>query len=161
MSDESTDLNAFEKRLTQVPPDPGRLQRDALLFAAGLAAGRRGRFWPTAAGGLALLCLGLCLTLVLRPPAVVEVECVVIVRLPAPEPEAPPSLQQERPPQSVVAVTPEWLEGIRLRERVLRDGLDAMTSSVWAAAPTPTTREIPGFSDLRLNASPSSGEPLP
>jgi hypothetical protein len=163
MSDESTDLTAFKQRLAEVPPNPGRFERDALLFAAGRAAGRRGRFWPVAAAAMALLSAGLGAVLVLRPPTAIEIERVVIVSPPnrSPTPEPGPSAQQESPSPVSAPLASEWIEGVRLRERVLRDGVGATPSPVWAAAPLAAPSDIPDLSALRLNASPTSGEPLP
>jgi hypothetical protein len=42
------------ERLSQFTPDPGRLDRDALLFAAGRRSVRSGRVWRAAAGVLAV-----------------------------------------------------------------------------------------------------------
>jgi hypothetical protein len=171
MSDESTDLTPFEQRLAEVPPNPGGFQRDALLFAAGRAAGRRGRFWPAAAAALALLSAGLGATLALRPPSVVEVERVVVVPAPPPSvPEPAPPAQPERSSLAVAPLVPEWSEGMRLRERVARDGLGAAPPSVWLApAPLPPPGQEAGglgasvsdLSTLRLNATRLPGEQFP
>jgi len=162
MSDEANDLTAFTQRLADVPPSPGKFQRDALLYAAGLAAGRRGRFWPAAAATLALLAAGLGTTLVIRPPSVVATVRVVVVPAPPPMPEPVPSPQQERPPLASAPLAAEWIEGVRLRERMLRDGVSPTSSIVWAALPRATMpNEIPDLSALRLNATHLPGEQFP
>src|SRR5262245_2702578 len=56
------DLNDVERRLAAWQPDSGRLDTDAMLFAAGLAAGRRGRgrfLWPALCVVLTLQAAGL------------------------------------------------------------------------------------------------------
>src|SRR5258708_7360012 len=129
MSNEPTDLSAFQQHLAEVAPHPGRLERDALLFAAGQAAGRRGRFWPALAAALALVSAGLGTTLLLRPPRVVEVERVVTVTVPVviptpvPVPESVPSTNEERPSLTAAPLAPELIQGLRLRESVIRDGV--------------------------------------
>jgi hypothetical protein len=45
----------FADRLAGLTPAVGRFDRDALLYEAGRAAARPGRFWPAAAAALALL----------------------------------------------------------------------------------------------------------
>ena len=43
----------FAERLSRFTPDAGKLDRDALLFAAGRASARPSRRWPALAGALA------------------------------------------------------------------------------------------------------------
>ena len=43
----------FAERLSRFTPDAGKLDRDALLFAAGRASARPGRRWKALAGALA------------------------------------------------------------------------------------------------------------
>jgi len=166
MSNEPTDLTAFEQGLAEVPPNQGSFQRDTLLFAAGLAAGRRGRLWPVATAALALVSVGLGATLLLRSPSVVEVERVVYVEkdlAPTPQPPAPepPSPQQERPPLAAAPLPPEWFEGLRLRESAIRGVFSSTPSAVWAAPASPSPNDVPDMSALRLNAPPLPGEPIP
>lgn len=168
MSNEPTELTAFERKLAEVPPHLGGLQRDALLFAAGRAAGRRGTFWPAAAGVLALVSLGLAGMLVFRPPAVIEVVRVEYrsappTRPPAERISAPADSAQLCPPLAWAApLAPEWIEGMRLRERVIRDGVNSMPSPAWAPAPEqPTSDEVPDMSALRMNANPMPGDSNP
>jgi hypothetical protein len=47
-------MSEFLERLSRFTPDGSALERDALLFAAGQAAGRRGRGWKTLAATLAV-----------------------------------------------------------------------------------------------------------
>jgi hypothetical protein len=56
------DLSEFERRLARWHPDAEGLDAAAMLFAAGHAAGRRGRgrfLWPTLCAALAVLAAGL------------------------------------------------------------------------------------------------------
>jgi hypothetical protein len=168
MSNEPTDLNAFEHHLAEVAPHPGGLDRDALLFAAGQAAGRRGRFWPVLCATLALVSAGLSTALVLRPARVVEVERVVTVTVEVPvpvqvpAPELAPATSDDRPPLAATPLEPDQVRGMRLRERVLREGVGVLPSTVWAMPPAQSRRpEVPDLSALRLNAPRSPGELIP
>lgn len=169
MSDTTPDpgLTAFARILAKATPDRGSLDRDALLFAAGQAAGtRRGRLWPVATAALVLLSTGLAATLALRSPAVREVERVVYVPAPAP---TPPAVSDSLPARAVASpaappLGPEWVDGLRLRERILRDGIAAMPApAVWsAAAARPLPDDLPDPSALRLHARPySTGDLFP
>jgi hypothetical protein len=80
------------KGLNRFTPNPGGLDRDALLFAAGRASARTSRVWKVAAGALAVSQL---LTLMLlwprpAPPAVA----------PAPSPVAPAVIEPVVPAES-------------------------------------------------------------
>jgi hypothetical protein len=164
MSNEPTDLTGFERKLAEALPHPGGLQRDALLFAAGRAAGRRGTFWPTAAGMLALVSLGLGGIVAFRPPAVIEVVRVEYRSAPLADraPAPAESAQIRSPLASAAPLAPEWVEGLRLRERVIRDGVTSLPSPAWAPAPEqPTTDEVPEMSALRLNINPAPGDSNP
>jgi hypothetical protein len=57
------------QRLSQFTPDGSRLDRDALLFAAGRASVRPNRGWMAAAGALAACQLATLVFLWPRPPA--------------------------------------------------------------------------------------------
>jgi hypothetical protein len=167
MSDEPADLTAFTRTLAEAAPHPGHLNRDALLFAAGLAAGRRRRFWPAVAAALALLSAGLGATLLLRAPAVREVDRIVYVQVPAPVPESvrpptpAPSTPEEPSPLASAPPGAEWIAGLRLRNQVLRDGLSALPTTVWLAPAPGTAETVPDLSALRLNAPSSLRERLP
>ena len=158
MSHEPPDLAAFTRTLAEAVPHPGRLDRDALLFAAGRAAGRRGRFWPATAAALAVLSASLGATLLFRTPAVVEVVRIVHVPIPAPAPE-PAVLPAEEPsPPPAAPLAAEWVTDLRLRERMLREGSSAVPSSPWAAAPSRPTPDVPDLSSLRLNPTHPTGD---
>jgi hypothetical protein len=157
MSEEPTDLSAFTQKLAEVRPDAGQLQRDAILFAAGVAAGRRSGHWPKIAVSMAVLAAGLGATLLFRPPTEVkvEVERVVLVQVPVPEPESPISVKDEPVPPP----TSDFSEGLRQRERFLRGDGGTLVSEVWAPLPTAAKpNDVPSLSALRLNAKPKLGE---
>ena len=68
----SPDLSPFADALKQLAPQPAHLSRDALLFAAGKAAGGSRIppwLWPTATGSFAALSLVLAGFLVSPSPA--------------------------------------------------------------------------------------------
>jgi hypothetical protein len=157
MPDETPDpqLNAFARSLAATAPHPGRLDRDALLFAAGRAAqARHGRVWRVGTLLFALTSAGLGATLTLRPASVVEVERTVY--LPAPPPatsatrprlEAPPAISP-----AVAGSDAEWAASVRLRERVLEEGIAGLpTPSPLAYVPAPplSERDIPELAALR------------
>jgi hypothetical protein len=163
MPDETPDpgLSALARALAAAAPHPGRLDRDALIFAAGRAAGaRRARGWRYSTAAMALLSAGLAAALTLRTPAVVEVERVVVV------PAAPPAVA-ERPPAPpektapLPAVSPpaaELAEGLRLRQRVLREGVAALPAipPSWYAPPERPLSEsdVPELGTLHRFAAP-------
>ena len=158
MSGEPDHLRAFTHALAGVPPDPGRLQRDALLFAAGRAAGRRGAFWPATAALLAALSAALTVALVSRPPTRVEVVRVVPVPTPVPaDVPGPVPAPDDRAEPTESEPSPALAEGLRLRQRVLREGVRALPQAPWAsAAPLPSS-DVPDLYSLRLNASHPDG----
>jgi hypothetical protein len=161
MPDETPDtgLNAFTQALAAVAPHPGRLDRDALLFAAGRAAeARRGRVWKAFTTLLTLVCTGLCATLVFRPPTVVEVPRVVVVSVPAAKPPAPAPPDDNPPSLPAGSLQSDWAEGMRQRESILRGGVAALTSPppVWPALSerTPIDRDVPEMAALKRFAQP-------
>jgi len=146
-----TDLTPAERELEAAlgrlhPARPG-IDRDELMFRCGQASVRRGgRFWPGLAAVLAL-CLGLSLAI---RPAPREVERIVRV---AAEPAA--EMVRRRVPPVPVDLghwTPLPDDGyIRLREKVLARGLDALPTPI-AATAVPRedfAREILGEAGLR------------
>jgi hypothetical protein len=72
----------FIERLSLFTPDGSRLDRDALLFAAGRASGRRHRAWPAVAG---LLAAAQLLTLALLWPRSIPSEEKMAANAPLPE----------------------------------------------------------------------------
>src|SRR5262249_23056654 len=80
-------VNELESALAAMSPMPSRLDRDALMYAAGRAAAPRRGLWPLLAGGFAVVAVGLAIhDLTLQPPVI---EKNVTVREPARESPAP------------------------------------------------------------------------
>ncbi len=159
MPDETPDrgLNAFARALAVASPHPGRLDRDALLFAAGRAAqARQGRAWRLSTAALALLSAGLGAALAVRPapaPGVVEVERVVYVPAPTPPaPQQPPAMPEALSPPVAAPAAAVWAEGLRQRERALREGIAGLPPAALAwSAPLPpplSERDVPELSAL-------------
>jgi hypothetical protein len=118
MSDQTRDpeLTALEAALAALRPVPDAIERDRLMFQAGRASvPRPGWKGPVGVAGLAVLTFGLGLA-VPRPPA----------------PD-----QRLSSPDSVVIRSDEGSDAtslprasyLRLRQVVLRDGIEAMTAS--------------------------------
>jgi hypothetical protein len=80
-------------RLSRFTPDAGRLDRDALLYAAGCASARPNRAWIALA---AVLALSQALTLVLLWPR--PTSPVAHVPPPAAQPPAPPTSDSPESP---------------------------------------------------------------
>ncbi len=121
------ELTKLEASLAALRPQAGGFNRDRLLFCAGQASvSRRGWGWPAATTCLALATISLALTLWLQP---VPEPSVRIVYLPAPPAEAPapprPGPEDEASPAPPTPRPPE-LAYLRLREQVLRFGLDGL-----------------------------------
>ena len=154
MSTEPDPMKPFLDRLAKAAPHPGRLDRDALLFDAGRRSARRGAFWPLTALGLAVLSA----ILVIRPARVVEVERIVYLPAPAATAVAEPAEPAEPVPQAA-PLPREWIDGLRLRQRVARDGVNALSSTTWAA-PASSANDVPDFAALRLNAPATKGDRL-
>ncbi len=137
MSEQTHDaeLAGFERALKALAPTPGRIDRDALMFQAGQAsAPRAGWRWPAATVALASTAIAFG-TLWQQRPAVVVVDRpvpqLVYVEAPVrdPEPLTPAPTLENGP----VAQTGY----VRLRNDVLRWGVDAMPTLPAAAFVTP------------------------
>jgi hypothetical protein len=155
MSGEPDDLSAFTRSLANVPPHPGRLDRDALLFAAGRAAGRRGVFWPATAVALATLSVVLAGILATRTPTVVEVPRIIPVPTPiAPEgpPPQPAPVEDARPVPTPSAPSPDLAEGLRQRQRLLADDTSERGRAPWITETPARSADVSDLSSLRLNA---------
>ena len=137
-----------------VAPNPGRLDRDALIFAAGQAAGQKsGLVWRSCTAVLTVLCAGLGTTLAFRPTTHIEVRDIEVVTVPA----------REESPTPIVETSPrdrerqaEWAEGMRLRENVLRNNDTTLSQPpvAWSVEHPLTEREVPGISALHNFARP-------
>jgi hypothetical protein len=110
MSDETTDpeVTQFLRRLASAAPSAGRLDRDAVLFAAGRASRvKRLRAWQLTTGVLAIACAGLGSALAVRTPDIIERERVVYVEVPASKPAVAQIMKpaEQDTPQSVQAAS--------------------------------------------------------
>jgi hypothetical protein len=159
------DLAGLEAALKGLGPAPARLARDRLLFRAGqLSARPTGCWvWPAATAALALVATGLATALLLRPapgpvaPVIIHAPPRQLPRptdrppVPAehtPEPEPRPG-----PPEAVAMGSEPPPDGyLRLRDQVLRWGVEALPgpAPTAAAPPSPlTTRDLPELAPER------------
>jgi hypothetical protein len=139
-----TELTELEAALRSLQPRAD-LDRAALWFRAGRASVRSGWVWPLAAAASAA---GVLLLTRPTPPAI---ERIVYVTVPAPAPAPPdvphPAPEPPSPPHDLgtplaaaVSETTEWglpSEGQRLREHILRWGLDGLPQPPEPAPATP------------------------
>jgi hypothetical protein len=89
----SQELNELEQALLAMTPAASRLDRDALMYAAGRRSSRRW-IWPAAACGFALLSAGLSLFLAFRKPQVIE-RTIVVHDTPASTPQQRSTIASE------------------------------------------------------------------
>lgn len=166
MSDHVSDppLTALETALKGLTPAAVAFEREQFFFRAGAASARTGRWlWPAASAMLAFTACVLGAMLLFRPEPAPR---VVVVTLPAPqapanvEPKAPPPTSEPAPSlspvesPSVLNLVPESgipAEYLRLRDQVLRFGVDALPESPMQAtdppaAPTTVIDMFPGKS---------------
>jgi hypothetical protein len=136
----------LESRLGGLSPTRHRINRDALMFRAGQAAGQRAtRRWRAATvTSLTMLMLGLVATL----PWQARQNGGVSANLGAEPSTIPASTPADRSPArprtpvAVLAMAPSAAaEYLRLREAVLVQGVDALPSIRWAPLPEPISLE--------------------
>jgi hypothetical protein len=144
------ELTELEAALRGLQPRAD-LDRAALCFRAGLASAHSGWVWPLAAVTSAATAAVLGFLLLTRPvpPAVERIVVVTVpvptpippdVSQPAPVPPSPPT-DAGTPLAAAVPETTEWglsSEGQRLREHILRWGLDGLPQPQEAASSTPS-----------------------
>jgi hypothetical protein len=114
-------LTALEAALAGLAPASGTVDRDAVLFRAGQAAAQRGWFWPAWASLSTAAALMFGVLLAMRTPPSPRVEYVYV-------PRETPELSPEPTPAAPVPTftLPDYL---RLQERVMEEGLDALPPS--------------------------------
>jgi hypothetical protein len=119
MSDErkTPELSELEAALGALSPRRAAIDRDALMYRAGQAAGARPWRWATAVSTFAALFLGGAL--LMRP----TVERLVPVPVPAPAPSPPAPPEIEASPTGGGAGPASYLY---LQEQVLNRGLDGL-----------------------------------
>jgi hypothetical protein len=132
MSEQARDpaVKGLEAALAGLAPAPAALDRDRLMFRAGLASARRpGWPWPCAAGVLGLTAAMLAVLLALRPGPQVE-ERLVVVEVPVPveKPSPAPEQKSEQEPLGRETDEPSWRGGpyFQTQEQLLRWGLDGL-----------------------------------
>ncbi|MGC8643220.1 MAG: hypothetical protein ACP5XB_25445 [Isosphaeraceae bacterium] len=131
-----SELKEIERALGQLSPARGRLDRDWIMFQAGVlhaqARSHRRWVWPSIAATLALVALSESVALAIRPAP-----RVVIVQQPA-VPPLPESRRAEPDPVEILSQAPPseeerddlWSmgggEALALRRQVLRFGVDGL-----------------------------------
>jgi hypothetical protein len=162
----SKDLTELERHLAALSPKPATLDRDRLLFRAGRDSMRRHWAWPTATAVMALACVGLTLTMMLRSapePIVRVVKEQVIVYVSAPESVAsvaetaktPVAYAPGSPGIDKTPALPYW----QMHQQVLRFGVDglpvsALESDEKAHGPVPMPQ------NLSVGSRPQVGMPF-
>ena len=128
------ELNEIESALGQLTPARSRVDRDRIMFQAGVlhakAESRRRWVWPSIAATLAVVALSESVALAVRPGP-----RVVVVQQPAPAPESRPAepepvqILSQAPPSRAEGDDP-WSAGggeaLALRRQVLRFGVDGL-----------------------------------
>jgi hypothetical protein len=137
-----SEVSALEAALAGLAPAPAVLDRDRLMFRAGLAASRRpGWLWPGATGVLVLATATLAVLLALRPgPVVVErvVDRDVPVRVERQPEQGPPARETDEPSWGGEAG-----RYFQTREQLLRRGLDGVPVPP-PLAPAPALNKLNG-----------------
>jgi hypothetical protein len=135
--DPEDDLSAVERRLADWQPASGSLDADAMLFAAGLAAGRRGPgrlLWPAMCVLLAVQAIGLGMWGLSERA---ERQALASrLREQAPPPGAPSATAIVVLPQP--SYTPGPGDYLSLRRLMERD------PNAWLTAPQPADKQAPG-----------------
>lgn len=130
------DLSAFERRLAGWRPAPADAGADAMLFAAGRAAGRRGPgrlLWPALCVLLAAQAVGLG---VWGLSERAERRALAGLREHAPAPDAPPATAMAELPGPLYVPSPS--DYFSLRREVEHD------PDRWLAAKQPPSPQAPG-----------------
>lgn len=135
MSDSmNPNLDPHAEQLSRFTPDASALNRDELMFAAGRASVRTGRFWKYLAGLLAVTqAVSLMLLLTEKPSSMPSVPSVPVVAVPV-EPVG----------EEVKPFTPSPPERNLLssRRRLLRDDLETGYRPIANAAPMVDSKVI-------------------
>ncbi len=128
------ELNSIESALGRLVPARSRLDRDRLMFQAGVNSVRarthRSWVWPAVAASLAVVVLSESVALAVRPGAniVVVQQPASGMKVPAIEPE-PVEILIQTPPAPAAEPEPWTLSGgemLGLRQQVLRFGLEGL-----------------------------------
>jgi hypothetical protein len=164
MPDQPEDLNPIADALARLAPQPPTLSRDALLFAAGQAAGAPRTpawVWPGTAAFFAALSLVLTAFLVSPGNGSGEVRYVTqYVYLPPPEPDRgePPARSHEpltTKPKGTETPPDETAKMLQVRRDVIRFGVDMLPRSN-ATRPAVPSDVIAGDLSRWLNLPPGT-----
>lgn len=124
----------LEKRLASLTPAPHGIRRDTLMFRAGQEAGRKqASRWRAISAVMGVMACASVTPWIMRSPAKPAPK-VVLIDDGYPVLAGSRSQASRQPAESVVEslpprVTPAYL---RLRDQVLRQGVDALPSAGWA-----------------------------
>lgn len=135
--------------LARLTPNPGTLNRDAILFAAGKAAGRSGPGWKVTAGLLALGNVALAVAWGVAPP---PAPVTVVVEVPAPVPTPPPAVT----PSETSPADPVWLTQLPVAPEGADPSSYAVLLRTWshprppAGSPPPPRPTLTAGSDPRF-----------
>jgi hypothetical protein len=153
------ELEAVESALGRLAPARSRLDRDRLMFEAGVlsvrSGSRRGWVWPSIAAGLAVMAVSESFVLATRPdPHVVVVRQEAAPARRAVEPEPVQILVGGRPSasQEEDSRIGGGGEGLGLRRQVLRFGIEGL--------PDPSLLTQSGSTDAAPREVPEAAEPL-
>jgi hypothetical protein len=167
-------LGQLEAALKALAPVPARLQRDLVLFRAGQISARRLAWaWPGAAALLAVVAASLGMLLLVRPGPSASPRPIVVV-LPQPDPGPKPGPPVTVDPPVTAAPGSQGLANnltfgrlpdgyLRLREEMLRWGVDALPLPAVPSSPAATPRPMTAhdlFDWFPDNSSPRSRGPL-
>jgi len=158
MADQRDELNEFESELRSLQPRAATIDRDQLMYAAGMAAARpalRGVWtWRFVAGLLLAAAIVQSLRLHFAAPQIIErlVYTGQIAPLAQQAPSLPSEPQQSTPPTSVMALhellplnPASWMSQ---RNLALTAGVDAITQGSTSTSST-SSQTIQTFGQLR------------
>jgi len=156
----ASDLAPFADALQKLAPQPSHLSRDALLFAAGKAAGQSKIpvwVWPTATGTFAAISLVLTAFLVSPSETVLPETRVEMVYVPV-DPHAPPQppLPEPKPAPKAKPNPPseeatDIARAMKMRRDVFRWGVDMLPESKsggGGSSPDVNAREVTHWLNL-------------
>jgi hypothetical protein len=124
MSDNIPDRQ-LEATLRCLKPSAGVFDRDQLFFRAGQCQPPRRWLWPATSAALALVA-GVLGTLLALQPEPQTIEHIVYVNVPAPTADVTPDKSEASLPPATEATPAGPSDYLRLREQVLRWGVDAL-----------------------------------
>ena len=139
------DMQAVEKAMRHLLPNPGNLDRDRLMFEAGRESVRPSKTWPIAALISSSLAAALAVVMLYRPS---PEPIVQIVHVPAAKSEEPTVHEPAPLPHAEASPAVDHAEQehthsyARLQDHLLRFGLDLPAQPPLPEAESPPTSEI-------------------